>query len=116
MTRPAAPLRDVVEQLRQLADQVEQLDVAQLVGRLEAIKFAVWMTATNHPPAPAPTGPSRGLDIAVVSKRTGMSKDWLYRQARAGRLPFAYRLGRRVLCDEARLAHWLDRRAGQGRW
>jgi excisionase family DNA binding protein len=39
-----------------------------------------------------------------------MSRDWLYREARAGRLPFARRLGRRVVFDEAGLDRWLARR------
>lgn len=107
-------MADLSAQLRALADRVDGLDPAQVVGELEALKFAVWTTAIA-PPAPPPSAPSRGLDVAAVMKRTGMSKDCLYREAREGRLPFARRLGRRVVFDEAGLARWLDRRAGQRR-
>jgi predicted DNA-binding transcriptional regulator AlpA len=110
VTRPAAPLPALAERLHQLADQAERLDPAELVGQLEALKFQVWTTATNHAPAPEPTGSSRGLDITAVVARTGMSREWLYRQARAGQLPFARHHGRRVVFDEAGLTRWLARR------
>ena len=111
----AALLPDVADRLRQLADAVEgQLDVAQVLGELEVLRFRLWMSATSPPPPAA--APSRALDVAAVVERTGMSKDWLYREARAGRLPFARRLGRRVVFDKAGLDRWLDRRTGQHRW
>jgi predicted DNA-binding transcriptional regulator AlpA len=113
MTHPA----DLATVLHALADQVEQLDVAEVVGRLETIRFAIWASAANHAPVAPPVGSSRALDVAAVSELTGMSKDWLYRQARAGQLPFARRLGRRVVFDEAGLKRYLGplsraRRAG----
>ncbi len=102
---------DLRAALRALADRVDALEAAQVVGELEALKFAVWTTAT----APAPNGGSAppvsdALDVAEVMRRTGMSRGWLYREARAGRLPFARRLGRRLVFDEAGLRRWLDRR------
>jgi excisionase family DNA binding protein len=39
-----------------------------------------------------------------------MSKDYIYREARAGRLPFARKHGRRLVFDEAGLQRWLERR------
>jgi excisionase family DNA binding protein len=112
VSRPAAPLLDLPARLRALADRAEAdaLPPGELVGALEALKFEVWSTATTHAPAPAPVGSSRGLAVAAVEERTGMSRDWLYREARAGRLPFARRLGRRVVFDEAGLDRWLARR------
>jgi predicted DNA-binding transcriptional regulator AlpA len=111
VTRSVAPLADVPGRLRALADraEAEALGPGDLVGQLEALKFEVW-TRAMQPEAPAPAGPSRGLDVAAVEERTGMSKDWLYREARAGRLPFARRLGRRVVFDQAGLTRWLERR------
>src|SRR4029453_9054719 len=100
---------DLATALRALADRVADLAPAQVVGELEALKFEVWTTA-NHSPAPEPTGSSRGLAVTAVVERTGMIKDWLYREARKGRLPFARRLGRRVVFDEAGLTRWLARR------
>jgi excisionase family DNA binding protein len=115
VTHLVAPLSDLAAALHQLADVVEQLDVAEIVGKLEALRFRLWTSATNPEPATAAVGSSRGLDVAAVAERTGMSTDWLYREVRAGRLPFARRLGRRVVFDEAGLDRWLDRRAGQRR-
>src|SRR5262249_32295754 len=103
-------MTDLAAQLRALADRVADLDPAELVGQLEALKFSVWTAATTHAPAPPPAGSSRGLGVAAVVERTGMSRDWLYREARNGRLPFARRLGRRIVFDEAELERWLTRR------
>jgi len=46
----------------------------------------------------------------------GVSKGKIYRLARNGELPFAHRIGRRIVFDEAGLGRWLERRAGQRRW
>jgi excisionase family DNA binding protein len=116
VTRPAPPPSDVASQLRALADRVDALTPAQVVGALEALKCEViWTCAPNPAPVAAPVGSSRGLDVAEVANRTGMSKDWLYREVRAGRLPFAHRYGRRVVFDELELERWRARRAGQRR-
>jgi excisionase family DNA binding protein len=48
------------------------------------------------------------LDVAEASARTGMSRDWLYRKKDS--LPFARRIGRKVLFSEAGLTRWLARR------
>ena len=53
---------------------------------------------------------SAALDVREVMQRTGMSRGWLYRQARAGKLPFAQRHGRAVRFDAAGLNRWLARR------
>jgi excisionase family DNA binding protein len=50
------------------------------------------------------------LTVEDVARRTGMSVVWLYRELRAGRLPFARRHGRRVKFDPVGLQRWLDRR------
>jgi len=109
MMRPA-PATDLAAALHALADRVDTLDVAQVLGELEVLRVRLWATATTHEPTPAPAGSSRGLDVGLVAEQTCMSRDWLYREARAGRLPFARRLGRRVVFDEAGLKRWLDRR------
>jgi excisionase family DNA binding protein len=118
-TRPAAPPLDLPARLRALADRAEADSFApgELVGALEALKFDVWTAATRSHDAPTPgaSGSSRGLAVEAVVERTGMSKDWLYREARKGRLPFARRLGRRVVFDEAGLNRWLERRSRQSR-
>jgi excisionase family DNA binding protein len=97
-------------QLRALADQVEHLEPGRVIAELEALKFAVWTTATAPAPATATADTSAALDVDQVAARCGMSRQWLYRQARKGALPFARRLGRRLVFDEAGLRRWLERR------
>jgi len=105
---------DFAAALRQLADRVGDLEPAELAGQLEQLRFTLWRSVM----VPTPNGVdnhsvSDALDIDAVATRTGMSRQWLYRQARKGALPFARRLGRRLVFDEAGLARWLDRqRAG----
>jgi predicted DNA-binding transcriptional regulator AlpA len=99
---------DLAAQLRALADRLGELAPAAVVGELEALRVVAFQEAIR-PTAPPPA-PSNGLAVAAVVQRTGMSRDWLYREARAGHLPFARRLGRRVVFDEAGLARWLERR------
>jgi predicted DNA-binding transcriptional regulator AlpA len=103
-------MADLAAALRALADRVDALAPADLVGELERIRFTIWQGTTTGPTPPPAPGPSRALAIEEVVERTGMSKQWLYRQARQGALPFARRLGRRLVFDEAGLRRWLDRR------
>ena len=92
-----------------LADRLDTLDVGAVLGELETLRFRLW-TAQTTPAPPVVSPPSRGLGINEVMERTGMSKDWLYREARAGRLPFARHHGRRWTFDEAGLGRWQERR------
>jgi predicted DNA-binding transcriptional regulator AlpA len=62
------------------------------------------------PPGPASGSRSPGLNVKVVAEASGMSEDWVYREARAGRLPFARKIGTRVTFDAAGLDRWLKRR------
>ncbi len=55
-------------------------------------------------------GPDRLLTAQEVHARIPFSVDWLYRKARAGALPFARPIGRKVLFSEAGLAKWLTKR------
>jgi predicted DNA-binding transcriptional regulator AlpA len=92
-----------------LADRVDTLDRGQVVGELERLKFELY-TAAPVTPVHERSAPSVALDIDEVVKRGGMSKGYWYREARAGRLPFARRIGRRFTFDEAGLTRWLERR------
>jgi excisionase family DNA binding protein len=97
---------DLAAQLHALADRLDTLEPGQVLGELERLRFAIWTGATAAPAAPP--APSTALGISEVHKRTGMSRAYLYRAARAGRLPFARRIGRRLVFDEAGLTRWLD--------
>jgi excisionase family DNA binding protein len=101
---------DIRAQLHALADQLEHLKPGEVIGTLEKLKYEVWTGATAAPSSTPE--PSTALDIDEVCRRTGMSKPYLYREARAGRLPFARRIGRRLSFDEAAFTRWwANRRA-----
>jgi excisionase family DNA binding protein len=71
-------------------------------------RIAVRMaTASAEPPE---TPATRMLTVTETAARTGMSRGWLYGEARAGRLPFARRIGRRIVFDPTGLDRWLAHR------
>jgi excisionase family DNA binding protein len=78
-----------------------------LIGQLEGAKAAAWtrLTAPRKDGGTDPAnGDDRNLDAAEAARRLGISRDWLYRNA--ARLPFAVRIGRRVLFSAQGLDRW----------
>ena len=53
-----------------------------------------------------PTEVNGNLSASEAARRLGVSTDYLYKRARAGHLPFAVRIGRRVVFDEPGLERW----------
>ena len=72
------------------------------VKAILAARLATVPTAAN--------GPDRLLTAQEVHERTTFSVDWLYRKAKAGALPFARPIGRKVLFSQVGLAKWLAKR------
>ena len=67
------------------------------------------ITAGEPPPivgSARATGTPRNLSASEAARRVGISTDYLYKEAREGRLPFAVRFGRRVVFDEEGLERW----------
>ena len=99
-------------ELRSLVEGTPAPELPQLIGDLEAARAAAWARLTA-PAAPKPPGvpgqEARNLDVAEAAKRLGMSRDWLYRHA--SKLPFAVRIGRRVVFDSVALERWNRRHA-----
>lgn len=94
-----------------LVDATPSPELPQLIGDLEAAKAAAWarLTATPTNGRPDELAPEvRNLDIAEAARRLGMSRDWLYRHA--SELPFALRIGRRLVFDSLALERWNRRR------
>jgi predicted DNA-binding transcriptional regulator AlpA len=86
-------------------------ELPELIGDLEAARAAAWarLTAPASEPRPdAPRQEPRNLDVAEAARRLGMSRDWLYRHA--AELPFALRIGRRVVFDSLALECWNRKR------
>ena len=61
---------------------------------------------------------TRLLTVVEVAERLGVTKDWVWAQARAGRIPHV-QLGRYLRFREEALDRWLEDlelRAGEGEW
>ena len=94
-----------------LVDTTPAPDLPGLIGDLEAAKAAAWarLTAARvDPRTEEPDPEARNLDVAEAAKRLGISQDWLYKHA--SRLPFAVRIGRRLVFDSVALERWNGRR------
>jgi excisionase family DNA binding protein len=80
----------------------------------EAQALAQARIAQTHTPvsAGAPGTPrvNRNLSALEASQRSGVSTAYLYKQVKAGTLPFALRIGGRVLFDESGLERWIRQR------
>lgn len=59
-------------------------------------------------PVPPPANGSRLLTVEDVAQRLGVTKDWVWAQARAGRIPHV-QLGRYRRFREEALDEWLRR-------
>ena len=97
--------------IRSLVDETPAPELPQLIGELEAARAAAWarLTAPAADKATDVIGQeARNLDITEAAKRLGISKDWLYRHA--SDLPFALRIGRRLVFDSVALERWNRRR------
>jgi predicted DNA-binding transcriptional regulator AlpA len=99
---PAGLLSELDRAVREAAPE----DLPALVGRLEAAKATAWARLVS-PAAPNGNGradPDENLSAAAAARRLGVSVEWVYRNAR--RLPFAVRIGRRVLFSADGLERW----------
>jgi excisionase family DNA binding protein len=97
---------------------VEPAALPFLIGEAEALRAALWARLTAGPahvaPAPAPDangGPDRLLKAQEAADRLGVDRRWVYRQAKAGKLPFARKLsGGTLRFSERGLEKWKERR------
>lgn len=92
-------MTDLAAQLRALADRVDALEPPQVVGELEALKFAVWTAATSAEPIarPRPAEPTpEHFTTKAAAAWLGISPTALRRLEADGQLP-AVRIGRRVV-------------------
>ncbi len=97
------------ELLDRLARSVAELPVERipaLVAALSAITGAAVARILESPPAEGSCSdhPDENLSIEEAAHRLGVSKDYLYRHAK--RLPFARRIGRRLLFSARGLERW----------
>jgi predicted DNA-binding transcriptional regulator AlpA len=93
--------------LRSLVECTPAHELPQLIGELEAAKAVAWARITAPAVDQQSDGPvqeARNLDVAEAARRLGVSRDWLYRHA--SELPFAVRIGRRLVFDSLALERW----------
>jgi predicted DNA-binding transcriptional regulator AlpA len=96
-----------VAALRMAISEAPASVLPDLIGELEAAKAAAWARLTMPAVSKGPEGSSPedcNLDADEAARRLGMSRDWLYKNA--SRLPFAVRIGRRVLFSSQGLERW----------
>ena len=84
----------------------------EIIGALEAAKAVAWARLTMSSTRSTGNGNGRSeadqnLSIDEAARRIGMSKEWLYRHA--AELPFATRVGRRLLFSAHGLEQWNKR-------
>jgi predicted DNA-binding transcriptional regulator AlpA len=97
--------------LRSLAEETPAPELPELIGELEAARAVAWARLTapaGDRAADVSNSEARNLDITEAATRLGISKDWLYRHA--SELPFALRIGRRLVFDSVALERWNRRR------
>jgi predicted DNA-binding transcriptional regulator AlpA len=82
--------------LAAFVDQLPADRLPEVIGRLAAAQARALarLTTPSREETRVSASDRAALDVAEVSRRTGMSVPSLYRQARAGHLPFARRIGR----------------------
>ena len=99
---------EVLAELPRIAREADSADLPALIGALERAKAEAWARLA----APASAGSGVGnLSATEAARRLGLSKDWLYRNA--AELPFAVRIGRRVVFNAAGLDKWTRGRMGR---
>lgn len=96
------------------AEAIRDADADELpaiVGELEALKAVAWSRMLAPPPPARDEGGDQNVSADEAARRLGLSKDWLYKHADA--LPFAVKIGRRVLFSARGLERWNRQRTGQ---
>jgi len=114
--RPAAAvLPGLPSALRGLADRLDTLEPCQVIGELEALKFALWTAAMPAPVPPADPVVPPTLNTRAAARVLGISPTGLRRLVAAGEVPVV-RFGRRITFRQETLERIrAEREHGQGR-
>jgi excisionase family DNA binding protein len=92
------------EDLERLIAQAPPEDLPRLVGDFEAARAAAWSRMLAPRALAADSAQDQNLSVEEAASRLGVSKDYLYRHA--DRLPFALRIGRKLLFSARGLEKW----------
>ncbi len=98
----------VLQELDSLIEAAPAAERSSLVIQLAARLATLGAGLTGSPEsAPAFSDGDCNLDVSEAARLLGMSKQWVYRNAR--RLPFARRIGRRLVFSRPGLVKWSAR-------
>lgn len=89
--------------LLRLAQDTPPDELPQLVGVLAQAQALALARLTSG----RTSTPSRNLSASEAAERLGVSVSWLHKNARG--LPFALRIGRRLVFDASGLERWAKR-------
>jgi hypothetical protein len=84
-------MRREIESVLKLVRELPAVDLPELIGALEHVRAVAFARMMSPPAIPR----DELLDIGEASKRLKVSRDYLYRHH--ARLPFARRMGNKVL-------------------
>ncbi len=87
-----------------------RLDLFRIVGRLH-VELDASLRGDAAAARPTPAGSQALYDVKTTAKILGVSADWVYRHRRT--LPFAVRIGRRLMFSPQDLSDYLRRRTGR---
>ena len=92
--------------LTALVRDTDPADLPRLIGELAAAQAAALarLTTATLVHGNGSADADRNLDAAEAARRLGVSKGYLYRNAK--RLPFAVRIGRRLVFSAQGLGRW----------
>lgn len=105
------PALDAV--LAALDEEIAKAEPARLAAILAALSARASAASARllAAPPPQPETEARNLDIGEAAGRLGVSVEWLYRNWKS--LPFAVRIGRRLLFASAGLDRYVRQRIGR---
>ncbi len=102
-----------LEALRRAIRDGRPADLPQLAAALSALTTEATLAAAGRASQRdgASPLPDENLSTQEAARRLGVSGHWLYRNAK--RLPFAVRIGRRLLFSARGLERWNQQRQGR---
>jgi hypothetical protein len=102
---------DAFEQLDAAIAAASPAERAGLVVALSARLATLGAAGLAQHDAPPTESPDRNLDVPEIARRMNVSKVWVYRNLKG--LPFAVRVGRRLLGSERGLSRYLAKKTGR---
>jgi excisionase family DNA binding protein len=98
-------MTELLESVLQLANDLPRESLPEFLGELREVEVTALARLTQAQ-VPAPTGPDELVDVAEAARRLGVSKGYLYRHRE---LPFARRIGRKLLFSSAGISRYISR-------